>query len=155
MNYEENIPTQQDPQTKKIRLPSQNENHLRQKSHQQTPQSRQKKISSLSFSKADRLLKRWEFSKVCREGKRLVGRYLCLDLRVAKKGRLGISASAKFGNAPERNRFKRLVREAYRMSELPCLEIHAIPRQCAKGAKFSDIQNEITQLIKSSSTESR
>lgn len=155
MNYEENISTKQDSTKKKIRLPRQNENHLRQKSHQQTPQSRQKKISRLRFAKTDRLLKRWEFSKVCREGKRLVGRFLCLDLRPAKKGRLGISASSKYGNAPERNRFKRLVREAYRMSSLPCLEIHAIPRQCAKGAKFSDIHNEIAQLIKSSSAESR
>ncbi|MBX7066903.1 MAG: ribonuclease P protein component [Parachlamydiales bacterium] len=90
-----------------------------------------------------------------REGKRLVGRFLCIDLRPAKKGRLGISASSKYGSAPERNRFKRLVREAYRQNSLPSWEIHVVPRQCAKGAKFSDIQNEITTLIKCSATASR
>lgn len=148
MEYEENLSAQQDEKTKEMRVQSKNENDLRPQSHQPPPQSRQKKISRLKFCKESRLLKRRDFQRVSREGKRLVGRFLCIDWRPAKKGRLGISASGKFGSAPERNRFKRLVREAYRLSSLPPFELNIIPRQCAKKAGLLDIQNEITTLIR-------
>lgn len=150
MNYETNLPAKQNQAEKKIWIPRQNENCIGPKSNQPPAQSRQKKTGSLKFSKDSRLLKRWEFNKVIREGKRLVGRFLCLDYRPSKRGRLGISASTKYGNALERNRFKRLVREAYRLTSLPSWEIHVIPRQCAKSAKYSDIQNELALLIESS-----
>jgi len=63
--------------------------------------------------------------------------------------KLGISASTRFGSSPQRNRFKRLVREAFRISyhRLPSLELNVIPRQCAKNAHCKDIENELTRLL--------
>ncbi|MBU6446580.1 MAG: ribonuclease P protein component, partial [Verrucomicrobia bacterium] len=87
--------------------------------------------------------------------KRLVGKLLCIDCKPAKRGKLGISASAKYGSAPERNRFKRLVREAYRLGHFQEWDMHVIPRQNAKGVKLVDIKYELSTLVKSPPTNSR
>lgn len=150
MNYETDLSTQQNPAQKDFWIPGQNENEIRAQTDQQAPPSRQKKTCSLTLPKKLRLLRRGEFLRVSREGKRLVGRFLCIDYRPAKRGRLGISASNRYGSAPERNRFKRLIREAYRQSysSLPPYELNIIPRQCAKKASCTNILDEIRSLLK-------
>ncbi len=150
MNHETDIPTQQTSPQKDYRLPRSHENCGRTKSHQSPPQSGTQKASRLIFSKAMRLRSRKEFQRVVREGKRLVGKFLCIDCRPSKKLKLGISASSRFGSSPERNRFKRLVREAFRLQYafLPPFELNVIPRQCAKNAKVCDIRDELIRLIK-------
>ena len=86
--------------------------------------------------------------------KRLVGKCLCVDFKPAPAGRthsrLGITASGKYGSSVKRNRFKRLIREAFRTKrhQWNPLEIHVVPRQFAKTAKFCDIANELTNLLK-------
>ena len=84
--------------------------------------------------------------------KRLVGRCLCVDFKPTSKpnSRIGITASGKYGSSVERNRFKRLIREAFRTlrNEWPLLEIHIVPRQFAKSAKFCDIASDLTQMLK-------
>lgn len=81
--------------------------------------------------------------------RRVVGKHLCFDLRPAAKGqsRLGITASGRFGSSCERNRFKRLVREAFRLHPPVSFDIHVIPRQLAKGARLSDIASEFERLL--------
>ena len=102
------------------------------------------------FPKKLRLRSRFEFQRVARQGERRVGKFLCVDCFPAEKRKLGISASAKFGTAPERNRFKRLVREAFRKSydllQSSSLELNVIPRQRAKQANSSDLMNEFVRL---------
>lgn len=101
------------------------------------------------FSKKVRLLSRGEFNRVAREGKRLVGKYLCIEYRLAPRLRLGITASGRYGSSPERNRFKRLIREAFRKSyrHLPKLELNVVPRQSAKQAGGNDILQELNRLL--------
>ncbi|MES2272681.1 MAG: ribonuclease P protein component [Chlamydiota bacterium] len=103
------------------------------------------------FPKSLRLRSRFEFQRVARQGERRVGKFLCIDCRPSEKLRLGISASAKYGTAPERNRFKRLVREAFRKSYdrlLPShLDLNIIPRQKAKQASSLDVMNELVHLL--------
>ncbi|HSX10197.1 MAG TPA: ribonuclease P protein component [Chlamydiales bacterium] len=104
----------------------------------------------MKFSKSVRLRSRGEFQRVVRDGKRQVGRFLCVDCRPAGKSKLGISASSRYGSAPERNRFKRLVREAFRKNygSLPPFELNVVPRQCAKKAKCSEITDELIRLLR-------
>jgi ribonuclease P protein component len=149
MNHETHIPTQQTPPQENNRFQSSHENSRGPKGHQPTPPSRPKEISRLIFPKAVRLRTRGEFQRVAREGKRLVGRYLCVDCRPAAKARLGISASSRYGSSPERNRFKRLIREAFRQGyhSLPALDLNVIPRQCAKQASCANIREELTRLL--------
>lgn len=80
--------------------------------------------------------------------KRIVGKVLCIDYRPSGSTRLGITASGRYGAAHERNRFKRLVREAFRLNRkaLPSLDLHIVPRQYAKGAKLSDVVAELKCL---------
>lgn len=157
---ETDIPTQQTPPQKNDRLPRPHENPRRSKSHQSPPPPRpqetcrltfsQAKTSRLIFPKAVRLRSRGEFQRVVREGKRLVGKFLCIDCRCAPQSKLGISASGKYGSSPERNRFKRLVREAFRKSyaSLPPLELNVIPRAKAKQANCAEITDELVRLLK-------
>lgn len=103
----------------------------------------------MKFPKEARLLKRGEFLRMGK-GQRRVGSLLCVDCRPAGKARLGITASSRYGDAHERNRFKRLVREAFRTNQhlLPKFELNVTPRQHAKGATYGQIRDELLKIIK-------
>lgn len=76
---------------------------------------------------------------------------MCIDYARGRRQRLGITASSRYGSAPERSRFKRLIREAFRLSRdlLPAgLEIVVIPRKLAKNATLADIRTELLRLFK-------
>lgn len=151
MKHETHISPEQTETSTQIRLQSQNENSRRPQGHPSSQSCRTERTIRLTFPKADRLRTRREFQFVTKLKNRIVGKFLCIDKRDAKKTRLGITASGRYGNSVERNRFKRLVREAFRTS-LPLLsssslEIHVVPRQLAKNACFSDIQDEILRLL--------
>lgn len=79
-------------------------------------------IKKLDFSlpKREHLRKPWEFQLVYKNGKRFDGRFMSAFIlpNNLPVHRLGITASRKaVGNAVERNRAKRLLREAFRLSK--------------------------------------
>lgn len=77
---------------------------------------------SHSFPKAARLLKPGDFSYLRNSPKKIVTKSLIVFYKNSKTedsfSRLGISVSKKAGNAVKRNRFKRLLREQFRQSEV-------------------------------------
>ena len=71
------------------------------------------------FSRKERLRKRKEFQLVFDKGKRYGNDQL--KIYALSNGdpvsRLGLVVGRKFGNSPRRNRFKRILREAYRLNK--------------------------------------
>ncbi len=99
------------------------------------------------FPKTARLRTRAEFRHIQREGKRLMGKFLCFQsihenfMRPSSSSRLGITVSKQFGSAVARNLFKRRVREVFRLqkSHFPCdLQLHISPVR--KGVGLPTVQ---------------
>lgn len=113
------------------------ENCFREKDCQsKTSQRSQKTDNSVTFSfpKTARLLSKNHYQRVCRSGKKFFGESIIIDyfLGLSPCPKLGITVSRRFGKAILRNRFKRVVREAFRLHchSLPKnLEINILPRK--------------------------
>ena len=75
--------------------------------------------ASEKFPKNDRILKRDVFRRVYEEGRKIQFRYFTAFV-LAKEtdgARIGITTTRKMGNSVERNRARRLVREAFRRNK--------------------------------------
>ncbi len=88
------------------------------------------------FPSEFRLKRRTDFKRVYESGTKRVGRYFTIFiLPTGKEGRIGIVVSRRFGKAVERNRIKRLIREAYRLNRVKFagMDIVVIPRESCRG----------------------
>lgn len=102
-----------------------------------------------------RLKKRIEYKVLLKRSKRIKGSLVSIDFYIdpTSATKLGITAPTKFGSAVERNRFKRIAREAFKqaMPDLPkgCL-LHLFPKRHVKSAKTAELLQEILQLVHAS-----
>ena len=114
--------------------------------------------SSLGFKfpKELRLLSRYDFERAKKGARRLYGKYLLLEVVSSSKNasRLGITVTKKYGTSPQRNRFKRLCRELFRLSKemIPChLDIHLRPKMGEEKVmhtiSMGELQNDFCMLI--------
>lgn len=100
-----------------------------------------------SPGRLNRVRKRVEFLAIQSEGARVNGDCLVFIVQPRSDGplRLGITASRKIGGAVQRNRARRLIREAFRavFAELPAaLDIVVIVRRPIAERKLADILAE-------------
>jgi ribonuclease P protein component len=103
----------------------------------------------VKLGKAARLRRRREFVAVQERGQRLYARELVVLSLPGSGGhpRLGITVPSRIGNAVERNRIKRWVREAFRAvaAELPPVDLVVIARAGAGKLGLPGVRSALEQ----------
>lgn len=115
----------------------------------------------LTFPRACRLLRRADYDRVYKEGRRRTSRHFTVFFRAATDGsvntsRLGISVKRALGGAVIRNKIRRRIREIFRThrQELPAgWDIVVHPRTPAIArADFPALATELVTLLRQSLT---
>jgi ribonuclease P protein component len=102
------------------------------------------------FRPDDRVRRRAEYVAIYDRGRRMSGRLMTVFLleNDRKRPRLGIAATRKFGSAVQRNRAKRLVREAFRRHKLETgLDIVVIPRREMLEADYRRVEADYLSVL--------
>jgi ribonuclease P protein component len=107
---------------------------------------------SQSFSKADRILKRDDFKRIYEQGRKVHTRYFTAFIlpNSGDRPRLGVTATRKIGNAVERNRARRLLREAFRKNKwlVPRgVDIVINVKRSLVEAALSDLEDDFINLL--------
>jgi ribonuclease P protein component len=112
----------------------------------------QRLMGAFSFSKTEKLLNREDFVNLNRSGRRHHTRHFILIFK--KNGlsfaRLGITVSKKTGNAVQRNRVKRLLREFFRLhrDQFPKgIDIVIAAKRHAISVNYSDLTEELSESL--------
>jgi len=110
-------------------------------------------LGDYSFPKTERLLGRADFLKLSRSGQKRQTRYFIAAMLRDESGttRLGITVSKRVGNAVERNRIKRIVREYYRLNrDLISVkrDINIIARKYVASLSNQEVRDELGKLFK-------
>jgi ribonuclease P protein component len=131
-NYaKKNLSTKQSQKSEKTRISQENVNQSGTQRFSTASQERTQEINAVPllnfrFPKQNRLRKPKEFRRVYAEGVRIKGRFMTAFIMPSETSfqRVGITASKKaIGNAVQRNRAKRLLREAFRLSKIELNEL--------------------------------
>lgn len=99
-----------------------------------------------------RLRTRRQYLRMNHATSRHVGSFVIIDSMKNRghSARLGITVTKRYGDAFKRNRFKRLVREAFRLCrhQLPSnLDLHVKPRSKAEEVTLALMMQEMLQLL--------
>lgn len=99
-----------------------------------------------------RLRTRQQYQRMVQKTFKFTGQWIIIDIRLTNDpfSRLGVTATKKYGQATQRNRFKRLAREAFRLSYPQfkmTFDILLRPRSQALDAMMTDIQKELLYFV--------
>ncbi len=132
-----------------MRISQKNGNGRRPESAQCTTSPRpQAADSRLRLRKSSRILKRQRFKEIACARNRYFGKILTIDYCHGAKTKLGITVVRQFGCSVLRNRFKRLVREAFRLN-LACLapiEMVVMPKKGVSEYSLDQITQDLLEL---------
>ena len=108
----------------------------------------------------EKLKNSWEFQRAYRKGTKYWNRYFVIYIRYNRSNhlRLGITVSKKVGKSVQRNRVKRLIREAFRQLRAQVkvgYDIVVVGRTPACQLTFQETQNALAQLFQKAAILSR
>ena len=100
----------------------------------------------------DRLKKSWEFQRAYKKGKKYWDTYFVIYVyhTQLRRSRLGITISKKVGKSVQRNRVKRLIREAFHILKselLPHYDIVVVGRTAACRLSMHQVQDSLNKLF--------
>ena len=105
-----------------------------------------------TLSRKQRLQNSAHFTEAYEQNRRWHGRHMVLFLRAAPDAslRLGVVASKKVGNAPERARAKRRLRDAFRRNRsrftASADDVILVARRSILKAEWNDVVSELLKL---------
>ncbi|MEW5908207.1 MAG: ribonuclease P protein component [Thermodesulfobacteriota bacterium] len=107
----------------------------------------------LSFTRKDRIRKRHEFNEIFQYGKTVEDRYIRIIFApgATSISRLGTTVSKRVGQAVERNRIKRVLRECFRIHRrllLGCWDLNIIAKREAAKLTSSDLISSVKTLFR-------
>lgn len=109
-------------------------------------------MHQFGFAKSERLLKRSDFVRIGDTGLPLRSTHFIVVVSPAEHAaaRIGITASRKVGNAVQRNRIKRLVREFFRLNKplFRHADYNVIARRGADRLSLEEVARELTRALK-------
>ena len=127
---------------------------MRSRSKKVIEQEKQQKRRRYRFRPYNHLRKRRDFELVAQEGLKIHNSFLVINYRERgdnKATRLGIITTHRLGKATRRNRLRRLVREAFRLSLWEMkrgYDIVVVVREKAKDSDSKTIFSSFRSLIK-------
>ena len=117
-----------------------------------SPENRRAFCVRATLGRKQRLQRPGQFEEAYAQDRRWHGRFMVLFLRAAPDAsrRLGVVASKKVGNAPERARAKRRLREAYRRHRAGFTagtdDVVLVARRSILAAPWADVVAELLKL---------
>ncbi len=107
-------------------------------------------MTALRYPRDHRLLRKSDFHRVFREGRRVSSGGLSLVVCPggATVSRLGMAVSRRFGNAVRRNRARRLIREAFRLQHQEFARVVDVIAR-PQDQRFPDNLQQVRTALKS------
>ncbi len=107
-----------------------------------------------AYNKADRILKRSEFLRLAKYGRKIQSRHFIAIFGTSplERTRLGVTVSRKVGRAVTRSRVKRYLREYFRLNKHDIkrnLDINIIAKKAAAGLSSDQTISSLKHIFNS------